>query len=88
MNGGFGHTFAGFRTTFTGGGAGLAMFGFMLAAFLRTAATNFSAMLANMFCFLGPSRHESRGKTANVGAIAIEFNATRHHFHMIFMQTF
>jgi hypothetical protein len=81
------HPFAFFRATFTCIRAFLAMIHFVLPAFLTASPTNFRAMLANMLGLFRSSRHERRCESANVRAISIQFDTSRHHFDVLFVQT-
>lgn len=80
------HLFAFLGAAFAGFRAFPAMIHVMLAAFGRATAADFGAMLANVPGFFRIARHQRSREPAEVRAIPIEFDAARHHFHIVFVQ--
>lgn len=56
-------------------------------AFRTTRVANFRAQLADAFREVGTSGHFPSRKRTDIRAAAVEFDATRHHFDVFFVQT-
>jgi hypothetical protein len=82
-----GHAFTFLRAAFARVGAALAMVCRMLAAFLAAAAANLGANPADFLGELRSARHERRSGETDFGAIAVERDAARHFFYVLFLQT-
>jgi hypothetical protein len=83
-----GHHLAAFlRALVAGFSALLAMLHFVFGAFVAARLTNVRAQSAEFPGEPRPARHESHGETADVSAVAIQFDAAHHHFDVLFVQT-
>jgi len=60
-----------------------AMVHIVLAAFLGTGMTSFSAEAANLLRELRAGAHQQRRGPAKHGTIPIQFNTARHHLHVV-----
>jgi hypothetical protein len=69
-------------------GAFLAVFNVVLPAFFAADATRFRAKAASLTRELRVGAHEQGSGAAQRGAIAIQFDATGHHFNVVFAQAF
>lgn len=58
----------------------------MLCTFIATGLANQRANLAQILGEWTAPRHEARRQAAKGGAIHIQCNALRHHFHIVFDQ--
>jgi len=67
-------------------GALSAVFQIVLAAFLSTGMTRFSAEAGNLGRELRACAHEERRGPAKHRTISIQFNAARHHLHVVLVQ--
>ena len=67
-------------------GALSAVFQIVLAAFLSTGMTRFSAEAANLGRELRAGAHEERRGPAKHRTISVQFNAARHHLHVVLVQ--
>jgi hypothetical protein len=63
------------------------MAGLMLPTFFTTGGTYFRTHLTDHARELASARDGSARQTTNLGAIDIQRNAARHHFHILFLQT-
>lgn len=75
----FGAAFADVRTL-------LAMFNVVLAAFFAADMAGFGAKPANLRRELRVGAHEQGRRAAKCGAITVQFDTARHHFHVVFAQ--
>jgi hypothetical protein len=69
-------------------GASLAMLCLVFPAFGRTSVAHFRAKRAEPGGEFTSPRHESRRERAEIAAIAIQFDATRHPLHLLLAQAF
>jgi len=60
----------------------------MLPAFLCAGIADLSADCADPSRELTSTGHQPYGQRTEVGAIAVELDATRHHFHVLLVQAF
>jgi hypothetical protein len=63
------------------------MIRFVLRAFRAARIADFRTEPADARRELRTPRHLTHGERADVGTAPVEFNASRHHFHVVFVQT-
>lgn len=80
------HFSAFFRTAFTLRCAFLAMFIFMLAAFVSTTFANVGANTAQVPGGIASQAHQLSGRVTNGGALHVELNTLCHHLYIIFLR--
>ena len=82
------HLSAFFRAFAAGRGAVLAMLRLVFRALGGAGVADFSAKRTDPGRELATSRHEPGGESANIRAVTIQFDATRHFLHIFFVQAF
>ena len=80
------HFLALLGATFASLGAVSAVFQIVLAAFLGTGMTSFSAEAANVRREGRAGAHKQRRGPAEHGTIPVQFNTARHHLYVVLVQ--
>ena len=59
----------------------------VLFTLLGAGVTNLGAEFANLLGKWAAAGHECYGRIAHFGAVAVQFNASGHHFDVLFLKT-